>query len=75
MSDAESDLKATRDDLIADARRLEEIEQEKATLGANDPRLMELSREGEQLTQQMALKARVETQVAQQVRDEGRASK
>jgi hypothetical protein len=65
LSDLESDIKATSEDLIADAERVREIEAEKARLPVGDPRLTQLARESAALTALMASKARVERQLAE----------
>ena len=44
MSELENDLRATGEDIAADATRLAEIEDEKAGLEADDPRLVEPQR-------------------------------
>jgi hypothetical protein len=64
MSDAESDLRATADDLEADARRLLEIETEKQTLEATDPRMLELSIEAEAIARRMVPKTVAQVEVA-----------
>ena len=49
MADLEQDLRATEEDIVADSSRLAALEREKADLDPDDPRLTELSAEGEQL--------------------------
>jgi hypothetical protein len=61
IGEIESDLRATSDDIAADARRLKAIEDEKGTLAVDDPRLPGLSQEGEDLAAEMAHKTRVES--------------
>ena len=68
MTDTESDLKATAEDLAADAVRVHEIELKKLTLDADDPRVAELSMQAEQRTAGMAHKARVESALAEEAR-------
>jgi hypothetical protein len=60
MTEIEHDLKATAEDLAADAERVRDIEQQKAALPVTDPGLATLSAESEALTLQMAEKARAE---------------
>ena len=43
MSELEHDMRATAESIAADAARLTGIEEEKADLDADDPRLVELS--------------------------------
>jgi hypothetical protein len=66
-AETESDMKATRDDLLADARRLEEIELEKAALEPDDPRVTELSREAEALARGMVPKTVAQTELSMEV--------
>lgn len=68
LDHTEADLKATAEDLVADARRVEAIEVKKTKLDANDPRVAELSAESEELTAKMAHKARVERALADEAR-------
>ena len=64
MSELESDLRATAEDIAADATRLAEIEDEKAGLEADDPRLVELSAEGEALARRLVPKTAAESELA-----------
>jgi hypothetical protein len=63
---AETDLKATAEDLAHDARRVAAIEGLKAELDADDPRTAELSKESERITEEMAAKAKMEIQLQRQ---------
>jgi hypothetical protein len=58
------DLTATSESLQADAERLLSIEQEKQGLDAEDPRVDTLSREAEQVAEDVEAKSRVERQIA-----------
>jgi hypothetical protein len=62
MSDRD-DLKATEDDLVADAARLKAIETEKQGLELADPRLAELSAEAETIARQMVPKTVAEREL------------
>lgn len=64
MSELEDDLHATADSIAADAERLSAIEDEKAVLEADDPRMIELSTEGERLARGLVPKTSAETQLA-----------
>ena len=59
--DAATDLKATADDLVHDARRVEAIEELKGELHPDDPLMKPLADESEELTGEMAHKAKVES--------------
>ena len=61
LTKLEQDLRATTEDLAADAARVKEIERRKGDLPADHPLTMELSEESEALTARMAEKAKVET--------------
>lgn len=67
MSDVENDLRATAEDIAADAARLTVIEVEKARLGASDPRLAELSAESERIAKRLVPKTAAETLLTDQV--------
>ena len=60
MPDADEDLRATSESIQDDAGRLEALEEEKAGVATDDPRLSTLSREAERLAHNIAAKATVE---------------
>jgi hypothetical protein len=64
MPTLDDDLRATADDIAADATRLAAIEEEKAGLDAADPRMVELSIEGERLARRLAPKTKAELDLA-----------
>ena len=64
MSDVEGDLRATSEDIAADAARLKAIEEEKSTLDPRDPRVVELSAESERLAQRLVPKTAAERELA-----------
>jgi hypothetical protein len=64
MSDVKGDLRATSEDIAADAARLQTIEEEKATLDPADPRVVELSAESERLAQRLLPKTAAERELA-----------
>ena len=66
MSDLENDLRATAEDIAADAARLTAIEEEKARLGSDDPRLLELSAEGEAIARRLVPKTAAESELAEE---------
>jgi hypothetical protein len=68
MSDLDDDLHVTADAIGADAARIQAIEQEKSTLGADDPRMLELSAESERLARAMVPKAKAESDIANEAR-------
>lgn len=70
MADELQDLRATADDLADDARQLQTIEERKARLAPDDPELVRLSEEAEQLTRRMATKATVQRELAEEVGSE-----
>ena len=65
MSDLENDLRATAEDIAADAARLTEIENEKTRLGADDPRLVELSAESQAIARRLVPKTAAERELAE----------
>ena len=73
MTDPIDDLRATADDLAADADRLKQIEEQKAALEQGDPTLVDLSDEAEQLTEDMAAKAKIQSELAADAAADGAA--
>ena len=67
MPDADEDLRATSESIQDDAGRLEAIEEEKAGVETDDPRLATLSREAERLAHGIAAKATVERALADEI--------
>ena len=74
LTEMEHDIKATGEDIAADAARVHQIEKEKTALHADDPRLANLSRVSEELTARMADKAKVETALVAEVQAQAEAS-
>ena len=68
MSDPEEDLRATAEAIADDATRLAAIEEEKAGLDADDPRMVELSVEGERLARAIVPKTQAELDLAEEAR-------
>ena len=71
MTDPIDDLRATADDLAADADRLKAIEKQKSALERGDPDLVELADEAERLTEDMAAKAKIQSQLAEETSGDG----
>jgi polyhydroxyalkanoate synthesis regulator phasin len=61
LTDINDDLKATADDLAADAARVAEIERQKAALEADHPMTAKLAEETEVLIDEMAEKAKIQS--------------
>jgi hypothetical protein len=57
------DIRATAEDLAADAQRIEEIELAKGHLDVDDPRMMELSAESERIARRMVPKTVAEREL------------
>ena len=64
MSELDNDLRATAEDIAADAARLAEIEDEKTRLETDDPRMLQLSAESEQLARRLVPKTVAERELA-----------
>jgi len=67
MADSEEDLRATAEDIAADASRLADIENKKVTLAPDDPRLKTLSEEGEKLARGLVPKTAAESELVEEV--------
>jgi len=61
------DIRATSENISADARALEEIERRKRDLDVQDEELVELSHRAEALATEIAQKARVERRLVEAV--------
>ena len=64
LSEVAQDLRATSEDIAADAARLGALEMRKAKLEPEDPRLIPLSQAAEELAERIAAKATSETALA-----------
>lgn len=69
LNELESDIKATGDDLVADALRVVEIEKAKVALTPADPRRPELAQEAEATAKSMAQKTKLETQLVDEAQE------
>ena len=67
MSEIEGDIRATAEDLVADAQRVQEIEEAKGHLEVDDPRMMELSVESERIARRMVPKTVAERELVDDV--------
>ena len=70
MADQSDDLRATADDLVEDARRLEAIEEAKKAMAPGDPALTALAEEAERLTRRMAAKATAQRELTAEINGE-----
>jgi hypothetical protein len=70
MSDLETDIHATSAELTADAKRLADIERQKAEMDVSNPRLRGLAIEAERVVGVMARKAAAERVLAEQASEE-----
>jgi hypothetical protein len=64
MSEVAQDLRATSEDIAADADVLKELEQRKAKLEPTDRRVLALSEAAEELAERIAAKTTAETALA-----------
>jgi hypothetical protein len=74
MTELQDDLRATAEDMAADAERVREIETEKSDLPVDHPRTARLSVESEALTAQMAEKAKAQMALVEKAQTGGAAS-
>ncbi len=68
MSDLEGDLRATSEDIAADAARLKAIEEEKTHLDPADPRAQELAEESERIARRLVPKAVAEREMVDEAK-------
>ena len=66
-TDDESDLRATSESIADDATRLAAIEAKKATLPIDDPRLVRLSAEAEEVVRDIVPKVAAESAIVEGV--------
>lgn len=64
--DDESDLRATSESIADDASRLAAIEAKKATLSIDDPRLVRLSAEAEEVARDIVPKVAAESAIVEE---------
>jgi hypothetical protein len=64
VSDLEADLRATAEDIAADAGELATIEKKKAAMPPEDPRLRDLAKKADELGDKIAAKTSVELALA-----------
>jgi hypothetical protein len=67
--DLEGDLRATAEDIAADAAQLRAIEEEKAALDPEDPRVQELSAQSERLARRLVPKTVAEREITDAIGD------
>jgi hypothetical protein len=71
VTDAGDDLRATSEDVAADAERLRVIEERKQTLAADDPELIQLSAEAERIARGIVPKTVAQKELAVESVTEG----
>jgi len=71
MTDPRSDLKATEASIRDDARRLDDLEEAKASLDPTDPRADALSQQVERVAIDVRGKAAAERELAARLTDDG----
>ena len=79
VSEQEDDLRATTEDIAADAQEIQAIEAEKSRLEPEDPRMTELSEEVERIARRIVPKTVAERRLVEEANggprsDEGHAS-
>jgi hypothetical protein len=67
MPDTSDDLRATSESIEADARHLAHLEERKQALSPDDPELLALSHEVEQLTIRLRRQAAAEREIAEEL--------
>jgi hypothetical protein len=67
VPDLEGDLRATAEDIAAEATRLKEIEETKADLDPADPLTQELSHESERIARRMVPKTVAEREITEAI--------
>ena len=68
-SDLEGDLRATAEDIAADAAQIKAIEEKKAALDPDDPEVQELSAKSEQLARKLVPKTVAQREISDAIAD------
>jgi hypothetical protein len=71
LSEVAQDLRATSEDIAADAAELGALEKRKAKLAPEDPRIVPLSEAAEELAERIAAKTTSETALAKDAASAG----
>jgi hypothetical protein len=71
VTDAGDDLRATSEDVAADAERLRLIEERKQALSSDDPELIELSAEAERIARGLVPKTVAQKELAAESVNDG----
>jgi hypothetical protein len=66
LTEVESDLRSTSEDLVEDAGKLRAIEKKKTKLPADDPRIVSLAEEAKALADGIAAKTSLEAALAKE---------
>ena len=69
MPELEDELRATTEDVAAEAADLQEIEEQKAQLRPDDPRMAQLSREAERIARRLVPKTSAQREIVDEVAD------
>jgi len=72
MSDIADDIKTTTEAVAGDVATIIRIEEEKASLGADDPRMVDLADQAEQVAVEILQLTRIERELVAQARAEAR---
>ncbi len=71
MADPQEDLRSTAESIRRDADRLKSLEEEKAKMDPDDPRVAELSERVERVSEGLHAKAVAERDLSDQIRGAG----
>ena len=71
LNQVDEDLRATAEDIFADAGELKAIERVKAALPANDPRVLSLAKKADELGDKIAEKTSAELALAKEAAGAG----
>lgn len=67
MQESEQNLRATAELIVADAERLKGVEEASAAVSIDDPQLVELSEESQQIADEIQAKTVLQTALAREV--------
>ncbi len=73
LSEIEEDLRSTAEDIFVDAGELKAIEKTKATLPADDPRVLALAKKADEIAETISAKTAAEVALAKEASGAGGA--
>ena len=71
MSETEDDLRTTAQSIAADAEQLKQVEEAKAELAGDDPKLSDLTEKAERIIDRISSKGALQSALTEELQPEG----